>query len=87
MKPNLRLKLKTVRNTNPIFIQKFDMLFSRFLHLDILKTLYQRTRKRGSVTSMDKKYQQVAERALYGELAYALQIPIEQVENVLWKMK
>ena len=41
VKPNLRLKLKTVRNTNPIFIQKFDMLFIRFLHLDILKTLYQ----------------------------------------------
>lgn len=53
----------------------------------ILKTLYLRTKKRGSVTSMDKKYQQVAERALYSELSHALQIPLEQVESVLWKVK
>lgn len=53
----------------------------------ILKTLYQRTKKRGSVTSMDKKYQQVTERALYSELAYALGIPISEVESVLWKRK
>ncbi len=53
----------------------------------ILKTLYIRTKKRGSITSMDKKYQQVVERALYSELAYALQIPMEQVEKTLWKMK
>ena len=50
----------------------------------ILKTLYLRSKKRGSVTSMDKKYQQVTERALYSELAYALGIPVSQVEKVLW---
>ena len=43
----------------------------------ILKTLYMRSKKRGSVTSMDKKYQQVTERALYSELAYALGIPVQ----------
>ena len=53
----------------------------------ILKTLYLRTKKRGTITSMDKKYQQVAERALYSELAYVLEIPMEQVESVLWKTK
>lgn len=53
----------------------------------ILKTLYLRTKKRGSITSMDKKYQQVAERALYSELAHALEIPKNQVENVLWYNK
>ena len=51
----------------------------------ILKTLYQRAKKRGSITSMDKKYQQVAERALYSELAYALGISVNEVESVLWK--
>lgn len=51
----------------------------------ILKTLYQRTKKRGTATSVDKKYQQVAERALYSELAYALQVPINQVEEILWE--
>ncbi len=53
----------------------------------ILKTLYLRTKKRGTITSMDRKYQQVAERALYSELAHVLEIPMEQVETVLWKMK
>ncbi|NCB93960.1 MAG: CarD-like/TRCF domain protein [Clostridia bacterium] len=53
----------------------------------ILKTLYQRTRKRGSVTSMDKKYQQVAERALYSELAYALGVSVSQVGKILWDGK
>ena len=51
----------------------------------ILKTLYQRAKKRGSITSMDKKYQQVAERALYSELAYALGISVNEVESVVWK--
>lgn len=50
----------------------------------ILKTLYQRTKKRGSITSMDKKYQQVTERALYSEMAYALGVPMNQVEKILW---
>ncbi len=55
--------------------------------ISILKTLYLRTKKRGSITSMDKKYQQVAERALYSELAYALEISMDEVEKVLWKAK
>lgn len=53
----------------------------------ILKTVYQRTKKRGSITSMDKKYQQIAERALYSELAAALEVPLEDVEKTLWKEK
>ena len=48
--------------------------------VQVLKTLYSRTRKRGSITSMDKKYQQLLERALYAELSYVLEIPVNKVE-------
>lgn len=53
--------------------------------IKILKTVYQRTKKRGSITSMDKKYQQMTERALYSELAYALGVPVNQVGRILWR--
>lgn len=49
----------------------------------ILKTLYKRTKSRGSITSMDKKYQVLIERALYSELAYALGIPSTKVEKFI----
>lgn len=49
----------------------------------ILKTLYKRTETRGSVTSMDKKYQQLIENALYSELGYVLGIPSERVEHFI----
>ena len=49
----------------------------------ILKTLYQRTTKRGSITSMDKKYRQIAEKALYSEFAYALDISADEVDGFI----
>ena len=48
--------------------------------VQVLKTLYSRTRKRGSITSMDKKYQQLLEHVLYAELSYILGIPESEVE-------
>lgn len=48
-----------------------------------LKTLYKRTKSRGSITSMDKKYQVLIEHALYSELAYALGIPAAKVEKFI----
>ena len=47
----------------------------------ILKTLYQRGKKRGSMTSMDKKYQDMAERALFSEFSFVLQIPEKDMKN------
>ena len=49
----------------------------------ILKTLYKRTKSRGSITSMDKKYQVLIEHALYSELAYALRISASEVEKFI----
>lgn len=50
----------------------------------VLKTLYKRTRHRGSITSMDKKYQQLLEHALYSEFSYVLGIPESKVESFIW---
>lgn len=49
----------------------------------VLKTLYKRTKSRGSITSMDKKYQVLIEHALYSELAYVLGIPAGKVEKFI----
>lgn len=49
----------------------------------VLKTLYKRTKSRGSITSMDKKYQVLIEHALYSELAYVLGIPTGKVEKFI----
>ena len=49
----------------------------------VLKTLYRRTEHRGGVTSMDKKYQQMLEHALYSEFSYALGIPESKVEGFI----
>lgn len=49
----------------------------------VLKTLYKRTKSRGSVTSMDKKYQVLIEHALYSELSYVLGIPQNKVEKYI----
>lgn len=51
--------------------------------VQVLKTLYSRTKKRGSITSMDKKYKQLLEHVLYGELAYVLGIPANKVETFI----
>ena len=39
----------------------------------VLSTLYTRTKRRGSMTSMDKKYQMLLEHALYSEMQYVLE--------------
>lgn len=39
-KPNWRVRLKEVRNTNPIFIQNFDVIHYTFLHFDFIKMLH-----------------------------------------------
>ena len=47
------------------------------------ENLYKRTEHRGGVTSMDKKYQQLLEHALYSEFSYALGIPENKVEGFI----
>ena len=49
----------------------------------VLKTLYKRTKSRGSVTSMDKKYQMLLEHALYSEFAFALGIPTGEMQEFI----
>ena len=53
----------------------------------VLKTLHKRTISRGSITSIDKKYQQLIEHALYSELGYALGIPQNKVEHYIQETK
>lgn len=47
----------------------------------ILKTLYGRAKKRGSMPAMDKKYQEMAERALYSEFSFALHMSEREVKD------
>ena len=49
----------------------------------VLKTLYKRTKSRGSITSMDKKYQILLENALYSEFAFALGIPRSEIPDFI----
>lgn len=66
--------------------KEYKKCISKFSPKDwvrVLKTLYKRAKNRGSITSMDKKYQQLLEHALYGELAYALGIPVNKVEKFI----
>ena len=49
----------------------------------VLKTLYKRTKRRGSMTSMDKKYQMLLEHALYSELKYVLGIPETEMVKLI----
>ena len=49
--------------------------------IKVLKTLYKRTQSRGSITSMDKKYQMLLEHALYSEFSFALGIPANRMTN------
>ncbi len=49
----------------------------------VLKTAYTRTKSRGSITSVDKKYQMLLEHALYSEFAYALGVPQGQVQGFI----
>ena len=49
----------------------------------VLKTAYSRTKSRGSVTSVDKKYQMLLEHALYSEFAYVLGMTEGQVPEFI----
>ena len=49
----------------------------------VLRTLYTRTKRRGSMTSMDKKYQMLLEHALYSEFAFALGIPASEMQQFI----
>lgn len=53
----------------------------------ILKTTYSRKQKRNldgrKVTSIDQKYRKLAEEQLYGEIALALDMPKEDVEDYI----
>lgn len=51
--------------------------------LRVLKTLNKRTANRGSITSMDKRYKQLLEHALYSEIAYAMKIKETDVEKFI----
>ena len=47
----------------------------------VLKTTYKRTKSRGSITSLDRKYQMLLEHALYSEFAFALGIPASEIQS------
>ena len=49
----------------------------------VLKTLYKRTKSRGSISSMDKKYQVLLEHALYSEFAFSLGIPKNEIPEFI----
>lgn len=49
----------------------------------VLRTLYTRTKRRGSMTSMDKKYQMLLEHALYREMQYVLGISAAELSRLL----
>ena len=51
--------------------------------MKVLKTLYKRTQSRGSITSMDKKYQMLLEHALYSEFSYALGVPADRITQFI----
>lgn len=49
----------------------------------VLKTTYKRTKSRGSITSLDRKYQVLLEHALYSEFAFALGIPAGEMQKFI----
>ena len=49
----------------------------------VLKTTYKRTKSRGSITSLDRKYQMLLEHALYSEFAFALGIPAGEMQKFI----
>ena len=53
----------------------------------VLKTLYKRTKSRGSITSMDKKYQVLLEHALYSEFAFSLGIPKNEIPEFIRRQR
>ena len=51
----------------------------------VLKTLYSRTKRRGRMTSMDKKYKLLLEHDLSSEMNYALGIPAGEMTEQIKK--
>lgn len=51
--------------------------------MKVLKTLYMRSKSMGSLTTIDKKYQQLIEHALYSELCYVLGTSVSKVEELI----
>ena len=49
----------------------------------VLKTTYKRTKSRGSITSVNRKYQMLLEHALYSEFSFALGIPAGQMTQFI----
>ena len=49
----------------------------------VLKTTYNRTKKRGSITSLDRKYQMLLEHALYSEFSFVLGVPEGQMPGFI----
>ena len=49
----------------------------------VLKTTYRRTKSRGSITSLDRKYQMLLEHALYSEFSFALGIPAGEMQRFI----
>lgn len=49
----------------------------------VLKTTYNRTKSRGSITSLDRKYQMMLEHALYSEFSFALGIPASEMQQFI----
>ena len=49
----------------------------------VLRTLYTRTKRRGSMTSMDKKFQMLLAYALYSEMQYVLGISAAELSRLL----
>ncbi len=49
----------------------------------VLKTTYKRTKTRGSITSLDRKYQMLLEHALYSEFSFALGIPAGEMQKFI----
>lgn len=49
----------------------------------VLKTTYSRTKSRGNITSLDRKYQMMLEHALYSEFSFALGIPASEMQSFI----
>ena len=70
----------------PVSEQKAKELYDEYSFFDKeLKTLYSRTKRRGSMTSMDKKYQLLLEHALSSEMNYVLGIPAGEMTELIKK--
>lgn len=53
----------------------------------VLKTTYTRTKSRGKITSVDRKYQSLLEHALYSEFSFVLGIPAGQMNGFIEDMQ